>query len=80
MAQPKAFSYVRFSSKKQALGDSLRRQVENSRQYAEQQGLALDESFRDPGKAPSAESTLEAEHWEGFLRWSRQDRSPTARS
>jgi len=37
--QPKAYSYVRFSSPEQATGDSLRRQTELSEQYASQHGL-----------------------------------------
>tara|TARA_R110002012_G_scaffold304340_2_gene507786 strand:+ start:1287 stop:2981 length:1695 start_codon:yes stop_codon:yes gene_type:complete len=46
-----AYSYIRFSTKRQALGDSLRRQVESTRAYADKHGLVLDESFRDPGKS-----------------------------
>ncbi len=42
---PKAYSYVRFSSAKQALGDSLRRQHARARAYAERHGLDLDESL-----------------------------------
>jgi DNA invertase Pin-like site-specific DNA recombinase len=44
-----AFSYVRFSSKPQEQGDSLRRQVEESRKFAQEQGWTLDESLRDLG-------------------------------
>jgi DNA invertase Pin-like site-specific DNA recombinase len=45
-----AYSYVRFSTARQELGDSLRRQVEMARRYAEEHGLRLAErSFRDLG-------------------------------
>jgi DNA invertase Pin-like site-specific DNA recombinase len=44
-----AYSYVRFSSPAQALGDSLRRQVEKGRAYCAKHGLTLDESLRDEG-------------------------------
>lgn len=44
-------SYIRFSSAKQKQGDSLRRQLKESRKYAESRGLVLDEtlSMRDEG-------------------------------
>lgn len=44
-----AYSYVRFSTPEQAKGDSVRRQVENARKFAREQGLALDESLKDEG-------------------------------
>ena len=45
-----AFSYIRFSSKKQELSDSLRRQTELSRRYAAENNLVLSEqSFADLG-------------------------------
>lgn len=47
-----AYSYVRFSSKGQTSGDSLRRQIDESRKYAAKQGWELDESLR--GLAVSA--------------------------
>lgn len=47
---PTAFSYIRFSSEKQKLGDSLRRQVAQAEAYAERQGLTIDHSsYRDLG-------------------------------
>ena len=50
MTKPRAFSYVRFSSAKQADGDSLRRQTEAAREYADRHGLELaDLTFRDLG-------------------------------
>lgn len=43
-----AYSYVRFSSAKQELGDSLRRQLKLAEDYAERHGLTLDtHSYRD---------------------------------
>jgi DNA invertase Pin-like site-specific DNA recombinase len=38
----KAFSYIRFSTPEQAKGDSLRRQTEKARAYADTHGLELD--------------------------------------
>src|SRR3569832_2165363 len=47
---PIAYSYVRFSTAKQELGDSLRRQVQMAKLYAEQNGLRLSErTFQDLG-------------------------------
>lgn len=47
---PRAFSYIRFSSKKQAEGDSLRRQLETAQAWADSAGIELDtRSFRDLG-------------------------------
>lgn len=45
----RAYSYVRMSTHKQLRGDSLRRQLERSRQFADEHGLILDESLRDIG-------------------------------
>lgn len=44
--QPLAYSYVRMSTDAQLKGDSLRRQVELSRAYAEQHDLQLVEDFK----------------------------------
>ena len=41
-----AYSYVRFSSKKQSSGDSLRRQTEQAQYYADANDLVLDNSTR----------------------------------
>ncbi len=46
---PKAYSYVRFSRPEQARGDSLRRQIEAARRYANERGLDLDDKMRDLG-------------------------------
>lgn len=42
---PLCFSYVRFSTPEQLKGDSLRRQLDASREYAEKNGLVLDENL-----------------------------------
>ncbi|WP_241172167.1 recombinase family protein [Serratia marcescens] len=45
-----AYSYVRFSSKRQELGDSLRRQTEMAEEYAIKNGLKLSsKNFQDLG-------------------------------
>lgn len=59
-ARPTAYSYVRFSTKKQELGDSLRRQVELAEKYAKENGLALSPlSFRDLGISGFKKQNLE---------------------
>jgi len=49
--QKKAYSYIRFSTPEQIKGDSLRRQLEASRQWAEENDYELDTSHRDLGKS-----------------------------
>lgn len=45
-----AYSYIRFSTRKQADGDSLRRQLQRTRNYCRDNGLELSEkNFRDLG-------------------------------
>jgi DNA invertase Pin-like site-specific DNA recombinase len=46
---PRAFSYVRMSTGPQLKGDSLRRQLELSRDFASQHALELDEGLKDIG-------------------------------
>ncbi len=41
----KAYSYIRMSTDAQLNGDSLRRQIEKTRQFATRHGLLLDENF-----------------------------------
>lgn len=43
---PTAYSYVRFSTPEQIKGDSYRRQIELSSQYAQAHGLVLDDSLK----------------------------------
>lgn len=46
----KAYSYVRFSSERQRLGDSVRRQVQLAKIWAEQHGIELDDcTYQDLG-------------------------------
>lgn len=49
VSKPLAYSYVRMSTSQQVKGDSLRRQLEMSRAYADEHGLELDDSLRDIG-------------------------------
>lgn len=45
-----AYSYIRFSSERQAQGDSLRRQMEAAKEYAKEHDFTLDDStYRDLG-------------------------------
>lgn len=46
LEQPKAYSYIRFSTAEQAKGDSLRRQTELAEQYAARKGLVLDADLK----------------------------------
>lgn len=57
--KPVLISYIRFSSETQLKGDSLRRQVEASKKYADEHGLEVDERYalKDLGK-----SAFHAEH------------------
>ncbi len=43
--KPIAYSYIRFSTPEQLKGDSLRRQLEKSQNYADEHGLNLRENF-----------------------------------
>ncbi|MDQ1197505.1 recombinase family protein [Agrobacterium sp. SORGH_AS 787] len=45
----RAYSYVRMSTAKQLRGDSLRRQLERSRAFADEHSLLLDDSLQDLG-------------------------------
>lgn len=47
--RPTAYSYVRMSTQQQLKGDSLRRQLERSREYAAENNLRLDDSLHDIG-------------------------------
>ena len=47
--RPKAYSYLRMSTEQQLKGDSLRRQMEASRQYAAEHELLLVDSLQDIG-------------------------------
>ena len=58
----KAYSYIRFSTEIQGLGDSYRRQTNLSEDYAKENGLTLVESFEDLGisafKGKNSENAL----------------------
>ena len=43
---PKCYSYIRFSSPEQEKGDSLRRQLKMSMDYAKEKGLVLDDRLK----------------------------------
>ncbi|MNE00243.1 hypothetical protein D3C80_926470 [compost metagenome] len=45
----RAYSYVRMSTRKQLRGDSLRRQLERSKAFADEHSLLLDDSLQDIG-------------------------------
>ncbi|MCI0460212.1 MAG: recombinase family protein [Gemmataceae bacterium] len=57
----RAFSYVRFSSERQANGDSLRRQLALTQAYCDRQGLQLDDSRSFLDRAVSAHRGENAE-------------------
>lgn len=46
-----AYSYLRFSTPEQALGDSERRQVEKAEAWSAAKGIPLDKSYADRGKS-----------------------------
>jgi DNA invertase Pin-like site-specific DNA recombinase len=52
--ESKAYSYIRFSTPEQALGDSLRRQVQLAEEYARKHGLSLDDTTKLTDRGLSA--------------------------
>ena len=48
-SKPIVISYLRFSRLEQKAGDSIRRQLDASRKWAESHSLTIEESFRDEG-------------------------------
>jgi DNA invertase Pin-like site-specific DNA recombinase len=60
--KPLAYSYIRFSTAQQALGDSLRRQVELAEDYCEEHGLTLANAsaYRDLGVSAFRSKNIEA--------------------
>lgn len=60
-AKPLAYSYIRFSTPRQSLGDSLRRQVEQTEKYCEEHGLTLvrESEYRDLGVSAFRKKNLE---------------------
>lgn len=66
--KPIAYSYVRFSSPQQALGDSLRRQVEDAEKYCRENGLELHPvSFRDLGVSAFKRKNIETGALSAFI-------------
>lgn len=67
--QPKAYSYLRFSTPEQAKGDSFRRQTALADQYAAKHGLQLDTelTFRDLGVSAYRGANLETGRLGDFL-------------
>jgi len=65
-----AYSYIRFSSHAQTLGDSLRRQMKLAYEYAEANGLKLreDYTFRDLGVSAYDRTNIEKGALSLFLR------------
>ncbi len=47
----RVYSYIRFSTPEQKLGDSERRQVEKAKAWAKRKGLTLDETLVDEGRS-----------------------------
>jgi DNA invertase Pin-like site-specific DNA recombinase len=67
--RPKVYSYLRFSSAEQALGDSKRRQLDAARAWAVEHGMELDEELRDEGISGFKGANLRPEAaLGGFLR------------
>jgi DNA invertase Pin-like site-specific DNA recombinase len=64
---PKAYSYIRWSTPEQALGDSERRQLDRARAYAAQHGLDLDESMADKGVSAFHGKNARQGHLGAFL-------------
>jgi DNA invertase Pin-like site-specific DNA recombinase len=65
----KAYSYIRMSTDKQLKGDSLRRQIQASEEFAREHGLTLDDTFklRDIGLSGYDGSNLEKGQLGKFL-------------
>ncbi|WP_338499429.1 recombinase family protein [Delftia tsuruhatensis] len=58
--RPIAYSYVRFSTTKQELGDSLRRQVQMAQDYCAEHNLDLhQDTYRDLGVSAFKRKNLE---------------------
>jgi len=80
---PKVFSYIRFSTPEQRLGDSERRQVAAAVAYAKKYGLRLDTSLnmRDYGVSGYKGHTAHAGHLGHFwVLWKPEKFCPAASS
>lgn len=68
VALPRAYSYIRFSTKRQGRGDSLRRQLERSRRYAAENNLDFQEAtYEDLGISAFDRSNLEKGALKAFI-------------
>src|SRR5262249_5131611 len=67
MDRPKAYSYIRWSTPEQALGDSERRQLERARAYAAAHGMDLAESIADKGVSAFHGKNARKGHLGAFL-------------
>jgi DNA invertase Pin-like site-specific DNA recombinase len=68
VALPRAYSYIRFSTKRQGRGDSLRRQLERSRLYAAENNLDFQEAtYEDLGISAFDRSNLEKGALKAFI-------------
>lgn len=74
----RAYSYVRMSTRKQLRGDSLRRQLERSKTFADEHSLLLDDSLQDLGVSAWRAGTSRPAHWGGFCPWSKVAKSQRA--
>lgn len=69
VSAPVAFSYVRFSHGRQKYGDSLRRQLALSQEYADEHGLQLQElSYRDLGLSAFRGANIERGALAAFIK------------
>ncbi|CAH2898830.1 MAG: hypothetical protein PCALPYG88_3746 [uncultured Paraburkholderia sp.] len=66
--KPIAYSYIRFSTAQQALGDSLRRQVDATERYCREHGLELHpDNFKDLGVSAFKRRNIEKGALAAFL-------------
>src|SRR6266566_5250023 len=68
-AKPRAYSYIRFSTPEQAMGDSRRRQTEAAEKYATAHELVLDDklTFHDLGVSAYKGANVETGQLGAFL-------------
>lgn len=64
---PMAYSYLRFSRPEQAAGHSEQRQIEDSRKYAEDAGLAFADEMADRGLSAYTGDNIKRGALKGFL-------------
>ena len=77
--KPCAYSYVRMSTERQLLGDSLRRQRDMSRQYAASQGWELleENQLQDVGISAFSGANASGGALSRFLKAIRERKVPT---